>query len=417
MASSARRARPDLQSVAVTALLTVLVALGQISTALYIPSMPSLVAALGTDMERVNLTFTIYLAGFAVSQLIYGPLSDRYGRRRVLIGGLVLFLVSSLGCAVASTIEALIAGRLLQAVGACAGPVLGRAVVRDIYDQAGTARVMAYIGVAFAVSPAITPMIGGYLQVWFGWRASFVFLAVAAALVLAAVWMMLDETNPEPNPHATRPAEVARTFGMLVKSPAYLGHTLSVALIFSGLMAYTAAAPFIFIDRIGLTPDRFGMLAVFTVMGYLAGTLAAGRLTLSLGVERMVLAGNVLALAGGVAMVAVALAGDLTIARVIAPMMVFLVGMGIVLPNGMAGAMGPFPKTAGAASALLGFFQMAVAAAASMVAGLFSHTTLVPLSLIVAGVAVLALATFLPLVWMRRVTAPHPRSPDGVGPR
>ena len=395
------RAKPHPQSLAVGALLTVLVALGQISTSVYIPSMPSLVVALDTDMERVNLTLTVFLVGFAVSQVVYGPLSDRFGRRRVLLGALALYFAASVGCAVSPTIEALIAARFAQAVGACAGPVMARAIVRDVYERERAARVLAYIGVAFAVSPAITPIIGGYLQAWFGWRANFLFLSAVAGAVLVAVWWMLGETVARPDRRATRPGQIAKTFVLLLGSREFLGHTLSTAFVFAGLMAYTAAAPFLFIDTLGLSPEHFGVLAVFNVIGFLAGTLAAGRWTLRVGIEPMVMAGNLLALAGGAAMAAIALTGHLGVAAVVGPMMVFLAGMGLVMPNAMAGAMGPFPRVAGSASALLGFCQMAIAAAASLAVGWMSQVSQLPLALVVTATAALATAAFTALVWRR----------------
>ena len=402
MESRTGRATPHPKSLAVGALLTVLVALGQISNSVYIPSMPALVLAFDTDMARVNLTFTVFLAGFAVSQIVYGPLSDRFGRRRVLLGGLVLYFLASVACAVSSTIETLIAARFAQAVGACAGPVMAYAIVRDVYERERAARVLAYIGVAFAISPAIMPIIGGYLQAWFGWRANFLFLSAVAGSVLLAVWWMLGETVAQPDPRATRPSQIARTFVMLLRSREFLGHMLSVAFIFAGLMAYTASAAFLFINTLGLSPERFGVLAVFNVVGFLTGTLAAGRWTLRFGIEPLVMAGTLLALTGGVAMAVIALTGHLGVAAIIGPMMLYLAGMGLVMPNAIAGAMGPFPQVAGTASALLGFCQMATAAAASLVVGWMSQRSQLPLALVVTASAAIAAAAFTALVWRRR---------------
>lgn len=398
-----RRATPHPKSLAFGALLTVLVALGQISNSVYIPSMPALVMALDTDMARVNLTFTVFLAGFAVSQVVYGPLSDRFGRRRVLLGGLVLYFVASVGCAVSSTIETLIAARFAQAVGACAGPVMAYAIVRDVYEREYAARVLAYIGVAFAISPAIMPIIGGYLQAWFGWRANFLFLSAVAGSVLLAVWWMLGETVAQPDPRATRPSQIARTFVLLLRSREFLGCMLSVAFIFAGLMAYTASAAFLFVDTLGLSPERFGVLAVFNVIGFLAGTLSAGRWTLRVGIASMVMAGTLLALTGGVAMAVIALTGHLGVAAILGPMMVYLAGMGLVMPNAIAGAMAPFPKVAGTASALLGFCQMAIAAAASLAVGWMPQHSQLPLAVVVTATAALATTAFTALVWRRRV--------------
>ncbi len=401
------RIKPDPASLAVGALLTVLVALGQISTSIYIPSLPSLVEAFDTDPGRVNLTLSVFLAGFAVAQLIYGPLSDRFGRRPVLLAGIALYFAASVASALAGSIEALIAGRFVQALGACSGPVLGRAIIRDVYGSDRSARVMAYIGVAFAVSPAVTPIIGGYLQVWFGWQANFIFLALLAASVYGAVWAFLEETNP-PNAETSRLVSLGGTFAVFFSAPVFIGYAGAVAFVFAGMMVYTALAPFVFIEGFGLAPDAFGLLFIFITLGFLAGTLTAGRLTIRLGVERMVLAGIFLALMGGGAMVSLALAGLNAPVFVIAPMAVFLAGMGIVLPNAMAGAMAPFPKAAGAASALMGFTQMAVAAGASLIAGRLPHQTPLPMAVLIFGLSLLALVLFIPLVWRNRSVKLHP---------
>jgi DHA1 family bicyclomycin/chloramphenicol resistance-like MFS transporter len=397
------RTKPHPKSLAVGALLTFLIALGQISNSIYIPSMPALVKAFDTGMEQVNLTFTVFLVGFAISQIVYGPFSDRFGRRRVLLGGLVLYFVASVACTISFTIEILITARFAQAVGACAGPVMTYAIVRDVYERKHAARVLAYINVAFAISPAIMPLIGGYLQAWFGWRANFLFLSAVAGSAFLAVWLMLNETITQSDPRATRPSRIALTFVMLLRSPEFLGHMLSVAFIFAGLMAYQASSSFLFINTLGLSPERFGLLSAFIVVGYLTGTLAAGRWTLRFGIESLVMAGTLLALTGGVAMAAIALTGHLSVAAIIGPMMLYMAGMGLVMPNAIAGAMGPFPQVAGTASALLGFCQMAIAAAASLVVGWMSQRSQLPLALAITVSAAIAATAFTALVWRRRV--------------
>jgi len=394
-------AKPHPESLAVGALLTAMIALGQLSTAIYAPSMPSLTAALGATPEQVTLTFTVFLAGFAVSQLVFGPLSDRFGRRVVVVAGCALFVAASVLCAAAPSIEALTGGRVLQSVGACAGAVLGRAIVRDVYGRERAARVLAFIGVAFSLSPAVSPIIGGYLQVWFGWRSSFIFLALVGLVITAAAVLMLSETNRAPDPRALDPAVMVRNFATLLKSPLYVGYMLAVALVFSGLMGFVTASPFLLIKDLGLAPDTYGLLAALSVVGTLTGSLSAGFLTLRLGIDRMVLIGAALALASGGAMAALGLAGHFSPVTIIGPVVVFVFGMGIVMPNAMAGAMGPFPRMAGAASALMGFVQMAAAAAASLVAGWLPHGSQVPLGLLMTVVGAGGLAAFVLLVWRR----------------
>ncbi|MDX9860354.1 MAG: multidrug effflux MFS transporter [Rhodospirillales bacterium] len=411
------RSKPDPASIAVGGLLTAMIALGQISTAIYSPSMPSLVANLETTVELVSLTLTVFLAGFAVSQLVFGPLSDRFGRRHVLVAGLVIFVAASIVCALAPTIGVLLVGRFFQSMGACAGAVVGRAVVRDVYGRERAARALAFIGVAFSVSPAVSPIIGGYLQVWFGWRSSFSFLALVGLAIGAATWTMLSETNRHPDPHALNPLAMARNFVVLMKTPAYVGYMLALSLVFAGLMAFVTASPFLLIDGLHLSPAHFGLLVALPTVGTLAGNLSAGVLTLRLGVDRMVLIGTILALAGGIGMAASGALGYFAVAPILASIAVFLFGMGIVMPNAMAGAMGPFPRMAGAASALLGFAQMGVGALASLAAGHLPHTvSQLPLGLVMTVLGGGGLMAFLALTWPHRhAAAPPAAAPPTAG--
>lgn len=390
------RANPE--SLWVGALLTALVALGQISTSIYIPSMPSIVVDLATTPARVNLTLSGFLLGFAVCQMAFGPISDRLGRRPVLFAGLGLYLIASALCAFAPSITLLIGGRVLQGMAACAGPVLGRAIVRDIYGPSRTATAMAYIGAALAISPAVAPIIGGYLQVWFGWRSAFVFLTVVGALIFAASWRLLAETNPRmPGSQANAPG-LLNSCALLLRDRRYLGYTLVVAFIFAGLMAFAAGGPYVFIDLLGMRPDHYGMLSIFTVLGFLVGSLAAGRLTGRLPLNLLVLLGVGGSLLGGGLMAGLAALAPLSIAGVVAPMAIFSAGLGMALPAGMAGAMAPFPLIAGAASALLGFVQMLVAAAASFAVGVLPHGSALPMAVVIAASAAAALLSFTGLV-------------------
>lgn len=406
------RPKPNPESLSVGALLTALVALGQISTSIYIPSLPFLVDALDTTAAGVNLTLSMFLFGFALCQLVYGPLSDRFGRRPVLVVGVGLYVLASFACVFATSIDMLIAGRLVQGLTACSGPVLGRAIVRDIYGPTRSARVLAMIGVALAISPAVAPIIGGYLQLWFGWRANFVFLGLVGVAILAAVTALLAETNPYRDPRALDAGRLIDAARSLVTDRRYWGYTLPVGLVFAGLMAFTAGSPFVFIDGLGMSPERFGMLSVFNVLGFVVGSLAAVRLTQRFGIDRLLLAGVGLSLAGGGVMAAIAATGHVSIVAVIAPMMVFAVGLGIVLPNGIAGALAPFPKVAGTASAVLGFVQMTVAAGVAAAVGRFAPTSPLPMALAIALTSAAAVAAFIGLVWRSRSATPHPHPGD-----
>jgi MFS transporter, DHA1 family, multidrug resistance protein len=393
------------ESLVVGALLTALVALGQISTSIYIPSMPSIVSELATTPDRVNLTLTGFLLGFAVCQMVFGPVSDRFGRRPVLLVGLGLYLAASLLCALASTIAALILGRVLQGMAACAGPVLGRAIVRDIYGPTRTAAAMAYIGAALAISPAVAPIIGGYLQVWFGWRSAFIFLTAVGALIFAASWLLLAETSPRGSGSNRNTSGLLRSCALLLRDRRYLGYTLVISFIFAGLMAFAAGGPFVFIELLGMSPEHYGMLAIFTVVGFLLGSLVTGRLTGRLPLDRLLLLGLICAVFGGGLMAGLAVFAPLSVASIIAPMAIFTAGLGMALPTGMAGAMAPFPQIAGAASALLGFVQMLVAAGASYAVGVLPHGSAWPMATVIAAGAVAALLSFTGLVLPNR---PYP---------
>ncbi len=386
--------RPD--SLAVAALLTLAVALGPMSTDFYLPSLPTLAAYFATDAARVQLTLSVFLGGFALGQLACGPLSDRFGRRPVLLAGLGLYAAASLACMLAPGIEALIAARFVQALGAATGPVLGRAVVRDVYGREGAARMLSYIGAAMALAPLVGPVIGGYLTVWFGWRANFLVLTAYGALILVGVWAALQETNPHLGA-AANPRQMLRTYRGFLGSREYLGYVLCNSGAFGGLFAFISGSSFVFISVLGLAPNQFGLCFATAVAGYIAGTMIAGRITMKHGIARMVQVGAALCAASGLAMAALALAGLETVWSLLGPMTLFTAGVGFVMPNSMAGAIGPFPANAGAASALLGFIQMTLAAGVGIAVGAAFDGTARPMAVAIAltGLGALASHRFL----------------------
>lgn len=378
--------RPD--SLPVTLLLAMLVALGPISTDLYLPSLPSMTRALNADVAEVQLTLSLFLVGLALSLLVYGPLSDRFGRRPVLLVGLALYVAASIASMLAPTIELLIAFRFLQALGACVGPVLCRAVVRDVHGKEGAARVLSYLAAAMAVAPLLGPVLGGYLQVWFGWRANFAALTIYGALGLAGAAALLPETNRDPDPAATRPAAILATYRMLAGEPRYLGYVLSAAFAYSGIFSFISGSSFVLVDMIGLSPDAYGYGFAAIVAGYIAGATAAGKLARIVTAHRMIASGGAVAIAGGLLLVLLALMGQATVAAIVGPTMIFMFGAGLIMANSMAGAIGPYPRAAGAASALLGFAQMSIAALVGIAIGQAADGTQMPMVLALAGSAI-----------------------------
>jgi DHA1 family bicyclomycin/chloramphenicol resistance-like MFS transporter len=403
---------PRASSPAVTVLLAALVALGPVSTDLYLPSLPGLARAFGTDVAEVQLTLSVFLVGLAGGQLVYGPLSDRFGRRPVLLAGLIIYTAASVACALAPSMNVLIAGRFLQAIGACAGPVLGRAIVRDVHGREEAARILSYMAAAMALAPAIGPILGGFLEVWFGWQANFVALTVYGAAGLISTFALLPETNSHKDPTATRPMSLLTNYGALLRHRVYLGYALCVAFGYGGIFSFISGSSFVLVDTIGLPPDQYGFCFAAIVVGYMAGTITGGRITRRHGIDRMVTLGGAIALCGGVVLAlsgwlgpSLGLAsGPAGAAAIVLPMMVFMAGVGFVMPNSMAGAIGPFPQMAGAASALLGFLQMSFGAVVGIAVGHLHDGTARPMT---AAIALAGAAVVVTHRWLVRPAPQH----------
>ncbi|HNB67105.1 MAG TPA: multidrug effflux MFS transporter [Accumulibacter sp.] len=376
-------------STRLAALVTTLVALGPLSTDLYLPSLPTLASVFASDTARVQLTLSAFLAGFAVAQLAYGALSDRFGRRPLMLAGLLIYFLASIACLCAGSIEQLIAARFAQALGACAGPVLGRAIVRDAWGPLESARVLAYVLGAMALAPLVGPTIGGLLTVAFGWQASFVVLALISALQAAAVWRWLGETNCRLDPTATRPSRIFGNFSRLLGDRAYLRYLLALAFSYSGLFAFISGSSFVLIARFALSPTTYGLCFSSAVAGYIGGTQLAGRLVRRLGADRLIALGGALGATAGLSMLGLELAGLHTLAALLAPMFAVAASVGLVMPMASARALAPYPQMAGAAAALMGFAQMTTAALVGIVVGHGINTSPAVLPLAVAVCATL----------------------------
>lgn len=402
--------RPDPRSPSITALIVALTALGQISTSIYLPSLPTLASTFGSGPAVLNLTLSGFLLGFAVCQMVYGPLSDHFGRRRVLLAGLVLYIAASLACALAVDVRGLILARVAQGMAACCGPVLARAVIRDVHGAEGSARAMAIVSAALAISPALAPTLGGFLDGWFGWRAPFAFLVITGVLLLVLVARWLAETHPPDQRRLTTPAALIRAWAELLRHRLYWGFTLATGFVFAGLMAYNAGAPFVFITLLGYSPQLYGATSAIPVSGFFVGSLLAARWSRRRGLMAPFVTGVVLCLTAGAAMPLLLAAWPLASALILAPMMVFGLGIGLSLPLGIAGAMAPFPSIAGAASALLGFLQMTMAAGAAALVGSLGAATARPMALVIAGTALCAALALLLVRGPAAGPSPRPKS-------
>lgn len=381
-----------------SALLAVLVvaltSLGPLSTDFYLPALPAIASGLHTDSVGVQLTLSVYLLGFGVGQLVVGPLSDRFGRRPVMLWGMLVFLLSSVVCALADSIATLVAARLVQAFGACAGPVLGRAVVRDIYGPAESARVLSHVSTATALAPLLAPLFGGWLTALWGWRATFVALTVYACVLMVAVWRLLQETNGHPDAHATRPARMWANYRTLLADPAYRSALLIGCGAFAALFAFISGSPFVFIEHFGMSPQQMGLAFGLNVTGFMLGTTLSARLSRRLGPVRLIRHGVWLGATCGIVLAVLALVGPHHPAAVIVPMWGVAAAIGLILPNATAMGLAGYPKMAGAAASLMGFVHMGLGAGAGMVVGHGVQSGTAALGLTVAAGMLFSLAAW-----------------------
>ena len=350
-------------------LLTGMVSLGALSTDMYLPALPDIMRIFGTGMPMVQLTLSAFLIIFGLTQLVYGPLSDRYGRRPLIIGGLGLYAIGSALCAVAQSIEFLIFARALQAAGACAGPVLARAMVRDLFDKNDAARYLAYMASAMALVPALAPVLGGWVAYVSDWRSIFWLTGGFAVLFVFLSVTGLPESNAYRGHTSLRPAHIVKTYLSLWQNRIFVRSAFANAFTFAGMFAFISGSGFVLIDGLGVAPENFGWCFGAVVFGYLSGAQISGRLSHSLGPARLVPIGLTAGAVAATAMILVLTAGRVSVIGIVLPASAFFAAAGLILPNAMAISINPFPEKAGAASAMMGAVQTSGGAVAGVVVG------------------------------------------------
>ena len=371
-------------------------AAGIFATNMYVPSLPAIARDFNTTEQAAQFTITVFLVAFAVFQLVYGPLADRYGRQRVMLVGLAIFMVANIVASTAQTIEWLLVARVLQAIGACAGMVITRAMVRDAYDRSESARVMAILGMGSGISSSVAPLLGGALQGWTGdWRSSFVFMTVLTLVPMVVLTVSVRETLRRSEAPRGGIGGMVGDYISLVRSPEYMLYALGAALMNATFFSFLAAAPFILVNVIGASPERLGMVLVYITGGFFIGTLVVSRIGARFPLERMVLAGGVICFSGIGILTILALSGVRTEAAIAMPMLLFGLGNGFVLPPTGVIAVSVRPQIAGTASALYGFNSFALGAVGTVVAGLLSHQTQLPLAFAMLVMTGLALVFFV----------------------
>lgn len=342
-------------------LLSLLLGLQPITTDLYLPALPSLTEGFGASMAQAQLTLTALLLAFGLSQLIWGPLSDRFGRRPILLVGLCAYVLASIGSTLSPTMEALIFWRTLQGAAMGAAVMCARAIVRDLYAPLEGARVMSKGLSGLGLIACLSPPLGGLLSDLFSWRISLLTLAIFSAVSLGLVALRYVETLPHKNLHALQPASLLRTWLAILRHPTFVAFSALSSASYGGLFTFLASGSFVFIKVLGLSKTHYGLLMFSTAFTYLLGTFLCRRLLARFDVRQTVAIAGVLSLSGGTLMGVLALAGWHSAWAIMPPFYLFMLGHGIHQPCSQSGAVGPFPQSAGAASALNGFLMMLVA--------------------------------------------------------
>jgi len=374
------------------AVLAGLASMGTLATNIMLPSLPQMATSLDVTSAAVTSAITIFLAVFALGQLLVGPISDRYGRRWPVLVGFAVFFGGSVWCGLASDLPNLLIGRVLQASGACATSVLSRAIARDMFSGAALARAMALIMIAMSVAPGFSPLLGGALDHTFGWRSEFALVAVLAVVGAIAYGIVLGETHNSVRTPLDPFAIIGAYLG-LIGDRRFAVPAATVSLTIGGLFSMFSASPRIFIEALQFTPIQLGLFFAGTVLIVFAAGMLATKLSSRYGLKRSIRAGLWATAAGSVAILLVSLSSP-TFLPYLCAISVFVLGMGIVTPLGTAQALSPFGDKAGAASALLGFWQMINAAAGVWLAATVSHEAMFALGAVLTIFSLAALGLY-----------------------
>lgn len=352
---------------------------GAMATHIFVPALPDAAQDLQASPGAIQLTITLYLVGMATGQLIYGPLSDRFGRRPLVLAGQTFYVLSCLLAALAGSIGALIVARVLQALGACSGLVLGRAMVRDGTTTDKAAARLSVVMATMTVGPALAPMLGGYIVGWTGWRGIFVLMALPGAILLVGCLLFLPESNKSLQPLPGL-RSMLQNFRRLLGLRVFRGYAIGGCCVSTSLYAFFPVSPFLLINVLHQTPQQLGLYYLFIMAAVSAGGFSAGPLSRLFSWRSVALGGNALQMIAAVGLLAADLSGHLSVMAVVLSIMLVGFGAGVASPMTMAGAISADLNAIGAASGLSGFMQMMFGALCSLVVSLWQSDSALPMA-------------------------------------
>ena len=375
---------------------------GQIASDIYTPSLPAIASDLHTSIKNVEFSMAIYMFGLAISQLFYGPISEGLGRKIPLIAGLLLLLFGNLVSLFAPTITILIVGRVIQGCGAGACSVLWRSIFRDTFEGAELAKYGAYFSIFVTFIVPAAPALGGYLQEYFNWRASFAFLTFYSLITLLMVLIGLEETSAYHHLERLKAKFIIESFQHIISNPIFMGYTLCTFLCYGAFFSWFTAGPVLLIQIIGISPIEFGWVTLFAGgITTAVGGWVNGRLVTTLGTHTMLRIGFIMMLIAGIIMLVCKFLFGISTVAIVLPMIIFYFGITFIWPSAFAGAFGPFGKMAGYAGALYGFMQISGAAVIGAIVSYLPHQNQIPLSLVFISTAVSAWLIFEKIVQKR----------------
>jgi len=371
-----------------------LTAIAPLSIDMYLPAFPAIAKSLQTSVSEVTLSLSSFFIGISAGQLLYGPLLERFGRKRPLYAGLCLYFLASVACALSQSVNILIAFRLLQAVGGCVGMVTARAMVRDLFDVKDNAKVFSLLMLVVSVSPIIAPTLGGYITAAFGWRYVFAALIVVVLIILIGTYFFLPESKQPNRNFSLKPAPILRNFATILKHPHFITYALTGAISYAGLYAYISGAPHVFMEIFKITEKQFGWIFAFIAAGLIGASQINSIALKKYSSEQIIKIASSCQSIVGIAFVCVTLSGWNNLFLTVLLIFLFLGCQGFMFPNSTALALAPLGNNAGNASALIGAIQMTIGASASAIVSVLQNDTGLPMAGIMTCCAVMAFSVF-----------------------